>query len=272
MGLMEELTTKKPPRTLYHYTDQKGLLGILESDTLWATKIQYLNDSTEYLLSLKLAERLLQERLTEEKDPKHRAKIKKIQGSSLNITHMNVCVCSFSERKDALSQWRAYSGNAGFSIGFNSSNIIAKAIENNFIIAQCIYDEKEQIHLIKRLIEESLANDVITEKSSDPYGFKRKLGQLSSIIKHKAFHEEKEWRLISSGGINFDMLSFRPGLSMITPYYNFKLGSNKEEYLDSVVIGPSPHPELSEKSIDALLYRYKKSKCTLPSQAPYRNW
>jgi len=31
---------------------------------------------------------------------------------------MNVCVCSFSERGDVLSQWRAYSGAAGFSIGF----------------------------------------------------------------------------------------------------------------------------------------------------------
>jgi len=35
------------PELLYHYTDSAGLQGILESRTLWATDIRYLNDETE---------------------------------------------------------------------------------------------------------------------------------------------------------------------------------------------------------------------------------
>src|SRR4029077_19426106 len=33
--------------SLFHYTDAKGLLGILESETLFATDYRYLNDATE---------------------------------------------------------------------------------------------------------------------------------------------------------------------------------------------------------------------------------
>jgi len=31
----------------YHYTDAPGLLGILDSNTLWATDIRHLNDPSE---------------------------------------------------------------------------------------------------------------------------------------------------------------------------------------------------------------------------------
>ncbi len=36
------------PRYLYHYTSQKGLLGILDTGKLWMTDILYLNDSSEF--------------------------------------------------------------------------------------------------------------------------------------------------------------------------------------------------------------------------------
>jgi hypothetical protein len=35
---------------LYHYTDFDGLKGIVESNTLWATQFDQLNDSTEVTL------------------------------------------------------------------------------------------------------------------------------------------------------------------------------------------------------------------------------
>lgn len=59
--------TISPPSTnLYHYTNQKGLLGITESLELWATKIQYFNDGQELELGLDLARRRLSQMLKEE--------------------------------------------------------------------------------------------------------------------------------------------------------------------------------------------------------------
>ena len=37
----------RPASFLYHYTSQRGLLGILENKKIWATNIHYLNDSAE---------------------------------------------------------------------------------------------------------------------------------------------------------------------------------------------------------------------------------
>src|SRR5229473_5273124 len=50
------------PEFLYHYTSQDGLLGIIESRSLWATNISYMNDATEFGLSVRLIrDRLLRE-------------------------------------------------------------------------------------------------------------------------------------------------------------------------------------------------------------------
>ena len=43
------------PEILYHYTDQNGLLGIIERSEMWATKVQYMNDATEFGAVLDLA-------------------------------------------------------------------------------------------------------------------------------------------------------------------------------------------------------------------------
>ena len=40
------------PEYLYHYTSQKGILGILQTNKLWMTNILYLNDSSEFTYTL----------------------------------------------------------------------------------------------------------------------------------------------------------------------------------------------------------------------------
>src|SRR6266849_4114272 len=51
---------KLPPDILYHYTGQIGLLGIVEKAEVWATKIQYMNDATEFGVALRLARQWLE--------------------------------------------------------------------------------------------------------------------------------------------------------------------------------------------------------------------
>lgn len=36
------------PEILYHYTDAKGLLGILNSKQIWATSYRFMNDAREF--------------------------------------------------------------------------------------------------------------------------------------------------------------------------------------------------------------------------------
>lgn len=46
----------EPPDTLYHYTGQVGLLGIIQNAELWATKVQYMNDLAEFRRALSMAQ------------------------------------------------------------------------------------------------------------------------------------------------------------------------------------------------------------------------
>src|SRR5579863_6528378 len=60
--LTAELDGNRPPPTIYHYTDDKGLRGILEFGTLWFTDIFNLNDPSELRHGLRHAVDMLNAR------------------------------------------------------------------------------------------------------------------------------------------------------------------------------------------------------------------
>ena len=133
MSVLEELKENAPPFELYHYTTQTGLIGIFSSNALWASKIHYLNDSTEFELALSLAKEVLFEKL--ETMPDDREKIKCLLDNIPIIQKVNVCVVSLSQKRDLLSQWRAYGGSSGgYSVGFKTSNLISKSEEQRFFL------------------------------------------------------------------------------------------------------------------------------------------
>jgi hypothetical protein len=278
----------KPPSVLYHYTTQRGLLGILETDSIWATKIHYLNDSSEYQLAVDVANDVLHALLKGERGTKKRTKIKCLLDNLRSIEQMNVCVCSFSEHGDRLSQWRAYAHEAsGFSVGFHSEQVEHQAKSQDFSLVRCIYDEKQQRDLIEETVLTSLGQDFNTTPSRvDPEqprtffvlatggDFARRFAQLAPLIKSPAFHEEAEWRLISTKGVDVRTMSFRPGKSMLIPYVQFRLGSDKMKYLHSLTVGPTPHRQLAEYAANSLLARWAvaHSPKVHSSKAPYRTW
>ena len=67
------------PSILYHYTGQTGLLGIVESAELWATKIQYMNDATEFGLALGMARQELENIVNFSRHPSEKAAGVKLQ-------------------------------------------------------------------------------------------------------------------------------------------------------------------------------------------------
>lgn len=287
MTTLEQLIKIPPPDELYHYTSQPGLLGILNSDALWASKIHYLNDSTEFRIALDLAKEVLNERLEQEVDARNREKIECLLGNIPTIQKINICVVSLSQKRDLLSQWRAYGGSVGgLSIGFKSSNLMARASKQGFYLVRCVYDQSKQRQIISELIDECLAVEFNTIPTKvDPNfprtifvlhtggDFTRKLAATAPILKHPSFEEEDEWRLISEKGLNLSSLSFRPGGSMLTPYFDFQLG-DKRDYLGSITVGPNPHPDLANDAVQMLLGKYGIANETkiFETGIPFRNW
>lgn len=106
---------------LYHYTDGRGLKGILESGRIWFTDYRHLNDPSEVLQGMEFA-RDVARHLRASADPRARlfldCFIDMFRHENIETT-LQFYIASFSREHDDLGQWRAYADNGrGFAIGF----------------------------------------------------------------------------------------------------------------------------------------------------------
>lgn len=144
-SILEEVLSQLPTVPLYHYTQQKGFMGIIEGSEIWATHTQYLNDWREYSHAVDMVRDQISAIRAFGKNPDLYSILDAMEYSLDGIESMNVCVCSFSEERDSLSQWRAYGGQAsGFSIGFEGAFLAEAAAQKGWYLAPCIYDPQLQ--------------------------------------------------------------------------------------------------------------------------------
>jgi hypothetical protein len=263
-----------PPPTLWHYTTQSGLLGIIGKKSLWATKIHYLNDSSEFLYALGLAREILEERIGAEQS--NRGRLEAFRNSIPNVQTMNVCVASFSECPDDLSQWRAYAGpSGGHAVGFASEYLRETARAEQFFLTRRRYLEAEQRQLINHLIDWCLSEpDMDADIAQKTWFFPARLARLAPVLKDFSFRGEGEWRLISQPRMVSEMC-FREGKSMLLPDTKFELKGDTNSYLTSVTVGPSPNMNLSKASTVMCLRHHcvqEPEKKVIESKVPYRNW
>jgi hypothetical protein len=139
----------EPHKFLYHYTTQDGILGIVGRSEVWATKVHYMNDSTEFSLALKIAEDTItrgwsvRDIAALPEQPSLRLAHKLCRAID-RIANVNLFVACFCEDSDLLSQWQGYTrGSYGYSIGFDTSKLRTRAASGpfRFRLAKCIYDD-----------------------------------------------------------------------------------------------------------------------------------
>ena len=294
------------PSILYHYTTQKGLLEIVNTKTIWATNIFYLNDSLEYEYAVKLIQDVIDEYLVNSQSPPARTvdtslawkvtpeKLQQLMLESTkrgisSLTRFRIYVCSFTEEGDQLSQWRGYCPNGnGFSLGFETSHLVDQMVKYSFGLSQCVYDKNEQVIIVRKIIDKSISALKSIVGDSDYIEEDAIIGTLNKILpqiigklfialtklKHEAFYEEKEWRFVALYDDNQPLpLHFREGMSMITPYVRIQLSDNQASIkIDRIIIGPTPHQQLVQRAVQ-LLMDSNKIKCNVEiSKTPYRMW
>lgn len=276
-----------PDGPVFHYTSQKGLLGIINTKSLWATNILYMNDAAELQYAVGLARgqiALLKESLSSE-DVRLLDAIDRELDRITRMRSDGIYVCSFSSHGDQLSQWRGYCpGGNGFSIGIDLPRVQEAIATQRFRPEKCIYAPNRQVELIKKFLLESLTNlrKFSTAHATDESGLETALAiialnflEIAPIIKHEKFSEEDEWRLISRPvSANDPRLRFREGKSTIIPYLEFKLANADEPIsIEKLYIGPTPYKELAYMATLQLLSANGIEKCsTMLSEVPYRNW
>ena len=282
---VREILDRTPPPALFHYTTQAGLLGIINGKEIWATHTQYLNDPLEFRHAISIAEEELQNMKALYKDTELTTMFKEMENSIRGIESVNVCVASFSANGDALSQWRAYSGGAaGFSVKF-SGPFLRAVLGDMFWLAPCLYSEDEQRTLVRTLLKDVIAENQNSSRRNDddndpwnlPYvgNLVNYLSRYAPLVKHRSFEEEKEWRIVSPPLLcTLQRFSFRPGTSMLVPYYRVPLYADKHRFsIEQVIVGPTPHPEQSAKSVTNLLVKHGlEDTQVVISGVPYRNW
>tara|TARA_R110002110_G_scaffold205066_7_gene417039 strand:- start:169148 stop:170017 length:870 start_codon:yes stop_codon:yes gene_type:complete len=264
--ITQRLFSQVPRDSLYHYTSLSGLLGIVGSGVLRSSDIRYMNDSAELRHTLDLLGNHVRQRLIAGTD----------QPALLNqllewLSHRVVSgpmlfVASFRANGNLLSQWRGYSVHGkGVSLGFDPAHIQACAEEQLFQVGKCLYDSAEQAQLIEKIVDalETMAEkaDVDDEEEAVWNGiFERIEGRLlriAGILKHPAFEEEQEWRIVSPviDSCADAPVFFREGVSMLVPYYAFNLATvaGQALQLDHVYLGPTSNVDLSMKSLELYL-------------------
>jgi len=172
---------------------------------LWASNIRGLNDEKEVghaedVLKHALENWLFQRGVRDQ--PEVRMVISRLDNLGSKI--LGHCVASFSEDGDVLSQWRAYGDNGkGISIGFLSTLLEADGKTANFTLAKCLYDREQQYAICSRFWQtilegieaKSLIENVPREILEKVETF---LYTVGIFLKHPAFVDEREWRLVSS--------------------------------------------------------------------------
>jgi hypothetical protein len=274
---VESYFNEPPAPSLHHYTTQSGLLGILRTDQLWASHHQYLNDRREYRHALDILNDEF-DRLTKA-DKSLGIPLAMMREVAKRTQTVNVCVACFSERGDALSQWRAYGGaGASVAIEFAGSYLRSVSLREGYWLGRCIYKEREQRKAIQSLVEWVVASTRAPGSKwtiSAAHRLTRHLARFAPLIKDGSFAEEQEWRLISKPLlVTHRLYDFRAGNSMLVPYVKIPLRKRGEPLqIEGVTVGPTPNGTAAKRAVQGLLAKHGLAAARVSStKTPYRSW
>ncbi|BCG65497.1 MAG: hypothetical protein methR_P3336 [Methyloprofundus sp.] len=116
----------------YHYTNIVGLMGIINSKSLWFTDHAFLNDKHE--IKKGLTSLLSHFSAAEQKSF--------MLGFDFHNWHTRYCIVSLSKSYEILSQWRAYADDGkGVAIGFSKQLLADAGVKYK----ECIYSDHDEI-------------------------------------------------------------------------------------------------------------------------------
>lgn len=267
-----------PPSVLYHYTNAAGLTGILSSGRLWATNYRFLNDRTEVTRGLTLLANVIEERLAAVVDEIQREFLTNTLATANPFDGMlDVYVTCFCEQDDQLNQWRVYTGNSGYAIGFESQYIGLFGSDSDpardFMLRKVIYDPEMQHDMIDKIIDiacRGLAHhsqganleQAMLLIAACCRHVRNTVAELLMTFKHEAFAVEQEWRLCHVIRDNeVDHLQFRQGPYGLTPYVPLDPSPDfghhaKRLPICKITHGPSPDPSLTRYALGKALRKY----------------
>jgi hypothetical protein len=294
----------EPPRMvdapiLHHYTDAFGIHGIVSSNCLWATAAQFSNDLSEIEYAVSIALGIIEEMWGSKNGlpPWEQMLAKHLVELFTTPLHTfgQPFIVSFCEDGDLLSQWRAYGQTSGFSLALSpivQNDEVRLTCKDGFrtMVKRVVYDPAKQrarLRFILRRFIKLVNGFPFAPTSSKGASAHVELSLLLILemtdwvcaVKHKAFSEEKEWRIITypkdatmvgTQTKNYKGVSVRPTPKLLLPYMTLE-PSGKRLPLVGIKCGPSQFQEQSARAMSILLHKhgYKHLPVTF-SEVPLR--
>lgn len=248
---------------IYHYTDLNGLKGIIESNSLWATNLNFLNDEDEMHHGISAFENTLIHLNDDLSDKSIGILRKAIEGHRLHQARHNYNI-SFCQNPDLLSQWRGYGSSQGVCLEFDSDELIESLNfgTSRFFSGDVFYTKPDSTLEAKEEILKFLNDaDFLEQKNNSAIhefvGTSELVNSLTPFFKHESFMEECEYRIVIQPEMKLDQVCFRVNGHGLIPYIKIKAKTLTPHTgllpLRSVRIGPCKNRDFLLEGIGFLL-------------------
>lgn len=283
---------------LYHYTDARGLEGIISAQQIWFTHYQHLNDPSEMKFRMYVAKKALAE-IGEKYGPKIKIFCDMVADlfSAENMHRtFEFYVASFSRERDDLGQWQVYADNGrGFALGV-APHLFAvedkpdrKPHENVFVAPICYGEDAGRLHHLPAIeCSASIVADAVERKAKlmrdinkgmpffDEMGKNLIAAELVSnslTLKHEAYAHEREVRLFIPGETAklAPYVSTRSRGAESVPFIKSNIPIQQPGGIAEIVVGPSA-PANAEAFACALLRPFHDNPESIVRRSgiPYR--
>jgi hypothetical protein len=266
----------EPETIVWHHTTGRGLLGIAESGTIFATQAAGLNDRTE----IRYAMKLYRDALTD----LHQAHSKDAEASQF-LTQLldwssddpalpshgpsRFFVACFSRLEDDLNQWRAYSepgGENGYAIGFHARGLV----DPNGAILKVNYATELHKKIAANVAEATLRfyREGLEKKRAETAeqwtkefipAWEEWIGRLAPVVKDGCFRAEEEFRLVHElDTYEVHRMRFQQKATLLARYMplNFPVWMQLRSPMlpiAKILIGPGRQQHISRISVNSLL-------------------
>jgi hypothetical protein len=175
------------------------------------------------------------------------------------------CFCGSS---DILSMWRGYAEHGGgYSIGFDVKGLLQLCRKHHDdALVQVCYGPTLPDNF-KRVIK-----DLCRQYGTNQAQCVELMFTMFSMIKHRAFIGENEWRFVCSN-VNQDKLKFRQSHNTIRAYTELGMPNQERLPLKKLIFGPTHKKEETKQTLEWMLncYGYPTGSVDVKdSKVPYR--
>jgi hypothetical protein len=253
---VRRLESNRPTAKLYHYTNDVGLMGILNSGNLWLTDVFDFNDPSELRHGVSIGARILKKKA--EAGPPEAKQFSTFfdrfeQDGGIEAS-AHYLACCFSARGDDLGQWRAYADNGrGFVLEFEAEGLVSSFSRGGGSTFPITYRDNELSDLHARIVEEaypriSLPRTIrMTKQEMSEYMkllstlFSMHVLRAALFFKHEAYSNEEEFRFLElqRGDQPAHGLKFRSRPYALVRYRELDWKTLANSALRRIVIGPA---------------------------------